>query len=54
VNAEAAAVAHTALYEGLALLIVADPQTGEAMEWERAGAAAVRRRLDGLAAPAAE
>ncbi len=51
VNAEAAAIAHTALYEGLALLIVVDPQ---AMEWEQAGEAAVRLLLDGLVAPVME
>lgn len=46
VDPEAVAITHTALYEGLALLTVVDPQ---GLDWERAGDTSLRLLLDGLA-----
>lgn len=51
VDAEAAAITHTALYEGLALLAVVDPQ---AMDWGRSSEVALGLFLDGLAARPAD
>lgn len=51
VDAEAVAVMHTALFEGLALLVVIDPQ---GVDWERASDVALRLLLDGLASSSSE
>lgn len=48
VRAEQVAIAIAALYEGLALLWMVDP---EAMQWEQTGEASLLLLLDGLALP---
>jgi hypothetical protein len=47
-QAERVAIAITALYEGLALLWMVDP---EATQWEQTGESSLLLLLDGLAAP---